>query len=398
MKEFLTDNPFIAKEIPGSSLAYQLYDWRVSIDREDPYLSSRFLKKWKSSAVREKLGSCDSVSAIVAPSNYKMIYDLLTFSKETGKRVRFYSWNGYPVRKYIPDEEKIAAEFERYLQRGYLSRIHYFELGKWNLNRIEQFVLSLTATAFGEKVVKKEKIKAKKIEVVDLITKISIAEKIGIGAAIERLLYHYRKRNIADPFLNGKVKIVRRGSKPEFWAGLDDPGITDFHLLVSLVSKFIPLVDVLRTIAFLEKSEYAKFGPESIRGPAGMEARHVSLYSDYISPRKWKEVYSTGTFSFSGILPAIAEEPPSFKCPICGTLKYRTDPLWFRCANPACGFKIKREIKPFGESMRMKADHFKRLVTHGKVMIKNKRGGYSVYLLKKGPKGYYVYPEISNKP
>ena len=105
MDVYITDNPDIKKTIGGECfLAYQLYDWRYEevVDKDDPTkITSNIVRRKKNAAISKSLKNNTGISAIIAPSNYKLIYDLLYMQKEFNKELKLYSWISFAKRKPI---------------------------------------------------------------------------------------------------------------------------------------------------------------------------------------------------------------------------------------------------------------------------------------------------------
>ena len=150
MNIYITDNPEIHKTLSGESfLIYQLYDWRIKIevtDAQNGLIERDIKRRAKRRDVIKAIKNNDTIIAIIAPSNYKLIYDLIFTKKNFGKELKFYSWDSWNSRTTIPllsNSELIEKEFDNYLKRGYLSLKLFHELAFYNFTRIEQFLIVL---------------------------------------------------------------------------------------------------------------------------------------------------------------------------------------------------------------------------------------------------------------
>lgn len=402
MRFFVTDNPVVHKSIPGSELLYYIFDWKSKkIDEGDDSSSYSidFSYKWKKPSLQKKISLHSEVSCIVAASNYRLLYDLLFLKNEIFPDVRFefFTWNGWANRrKFNPKEDAVRELFLQYMQRGFLSRSMYFELGGLNFQRIEQFILSLFVFALEKKIIVREKIPVRGNELGDIVFFASRQKDRGFLKAMEKVVYHYRNGDIADPFLDLKISFTKKGKKHslfKLYEYMRQEGIfevSDLHLALSFLWEIMPYVDIYKTFLFLLKNGLISCDKNGrCTSSLGISEAKAVEYLPYLDASLWKEVYSLSLYSFSGIFPYISAAPASFSCPKCGSIKYKTEPLWFRCGNFSCGFKIKRAVNPLGKKKRLKPEEFKRLVHHGFVYVKNSAGGYSKYVLKKNPDGSY---------
>lgn len=398
MKIYVTDNPFVHKEVSGSFLAYSLFDWQSKKENENEDGTSYdivFRKKWKNKDFKKAISMHSSVTCIVSPSNYRLLYDILSLREDNSSlSLNFFTWNGWLQRRsFKPNVKQIEKLFYDYMQRGYLGRAMFFELGGMNFQRIEQFIVSLFILAVNKGVLKFDAVTRKRDDLCIAVEKAVKAQAKGFAKAMEKIIYHHRKIDIADPFVQKKISFTHKGKTKSLAKILAENEIGCPSYLqgaINFLSPFIPVVDIYKTFLFLLKNDFIKCDDEGkCTSALQLKKDEILEYISYLDATLWKDIYDKRLYSFSGILPYISVSPSSFTCPACGSIKFKTNPLWFSCASASCNFKIKRMINPLGSVQRLKPEEFKRLVNHGFVFVKNKKGGYSKYVLKKNKDGSY---------
>lgn len=418
MTLYVTDNPEIHKKLLGNSfLLYQIYDWRV-IPQESDIEEDLFdiKKRFKLGKFRNELKLNSKVIAIVAPSNYKLIYDLLHLKEQYVKEVIFYSWDSWLKRKRLKiDKKEITELFNKYIQRGYFTKLIYKELSFFNLQRIEQFLIILGINA-SNKVLKCgsnnfppiEYIESPLLDITGTI-RILLSQGYTLRKAIDKLIYHSRKNDITDPFIgkfyflnndNSLFKKINDQLSSNIYKGINTNNekteICSFSIIVELLKDFIPLTDIFKTIRFLEKNDQIKTLNEKglLETDYQFSVEDIKYYFNYISSKKWNEAYSTKSFSFGSLFPLIEIEELVYFCPLCGSSEIKSSPKHFFCSDINCSLYVNRIINPGGIKKQVTENEFIRLIHHGSALIKNKLGGYSRFFLEKNGQKIRILPQI----
>lgn len=430
MNLIITDNPnFHDKSNSESLLLYQIFDWRIkvkeldfeiidsndlNIDNEETF---ELKKRFKKGLYRKKIQLNPNIIAIVSPSNYKLIFELIHIAGIYNKNLTFYTWDGWPARKeFFVDAEKIKKLFFNYIQRGYLTKISYQDLEYFNMQRIEQFII-VAAIAIGGKHIKTNDygfVKAKFFKDSDtslslLIQKLLLKNK-SVYKTVDKLMYNSRKNEINDPFTGALKfrKVPKNSIKKQFdlieFSDIEKFDSNDNYLdsnpinvfSISLLLKDImPLTDILKTIRFLEKNDLISSGNENgiLTLKEYIEFDFLK-YKAYIDSKLWKRIYLSESYVFSDTFPKINIVPLAYHCPICGSTSFRMTPKHFYCSDISCKLYVNRLIKPGGIVKQVTDIEFIRLINHGSTVIKNKIGGYNRFMLYKNDKQVKIIPQI----
>ncbi len=421
MTLFITDNPEIKKTLSGDSfLLYQLFDWRI-IPKESDLNEDIFdlKRKFKLGKFRDTLKLNESIIAIVAPSNYKLIYDLLYIKETFNKNITFYSWDKWNTRKKMKiNEKKIKKDFNEYLQRGYFTKLIFKELSYFNLQRVEQLVFILGVNSIN-KILKcgnlgfgiNQSIETEPNEYNTIgIIRILISSGYSLRKAIDKLIYHSRKNDITDPFLNNFIFLNETNSlfkkindkiNTNIYLGINENNektqACSFTSLIELTKDFIPLTDILKTLRFLEKNDLIKtdFSNKGfLKVDIDFTIEDIKLYFNYLSSKTWNEAYKTNSFSFGSLFPKIEIVELKYSCPLCGSSELKSSPKHFFCSDINCLLYVNRIINPGGIKKQVTENEFIRLINHGSALIKNKIGGYNRFLLEKNENSIKIKPQI----
>jgi len=427
MTLYITDNPEIKNKLKvNCHLIYQVFDWIINLEDTDSIEETNFVltKRFKLSEIRKNITRNDKIVAIVAPSNYKLIYDLLYIKKKYSKEIAIFSWDSYSKRKRLKyDKEKVIKDFNKYIQRGYLTKITYPELSTMNLQRIEQFLVILailtvnivlkTGSEYGieENYQELDPINDQ-YDNIDAIGSVRVMCHNGytIRQAVDKLIYHSRKRDITDPFIgtfsflknnNTLFKLIENNKNSSLYRGSDKdflksniPGITP---IVGILNSIIPITDTLKTLRFLEKNDYIYSINEkgSIKvDNYEMSINDIKKYSPFLSSKIWNELYLSKGYTFSSLFPKIEVNEDKYECPFCGSTTLRQTPTSFFCSDILCKLYVNRVIKPCGVKKLISENELIRLLKHGNTMVKNKGGGYSRFILQKNDKKIWIIPQI----
>lgn len=421
MTLYITDNPEIKKTLLGDSfLLYQLFDWRI-IPKDTDLLEDSFdlKRKFKLGKFRNELKLNESIIAIVAPSNYKLIYDLLYIKETFNKQITFYSWDSWLSRKKLKINEKlIKSNFNEYLQRGYLTKLTFKELSFFNLQRIEQLVFILGVNSIN-KILKcgnlgfnqqnNEPEIENKYNTIGVL-RILISNGYSLRKAIDKLIYHSRKNDITDPFLynfeflnetNSLFKKVKEKLDTNIYLGINEnnekTNPCSFTTLIDLTKDFLPLTDILKTLRFLEKNDliHTDFSTKGfLRSDIDFSIEDLKLYFNYLSAKNWKEAYKTKSFSFGSLFPKIEIIELKYSCPLCGSSELKASPKHFFCSDVNCSLYVNRIINPGGVKKQITENEFIRLINHGSALVRNKIGGYNRFLLEKKDNSIKIKPQI----
>jgi len=410
---YITDNPEIHKELKYSLLLYQIFDWRVDIVAEKDVYEAELMnfnlkRKFKRKVIKDEIKLNNEIIAIVTRSNYKLIYEILILESEFGKKIKIYFWDRWLVKKkkeYVK-KLKIFNEFEHYLQRGFLTKLTYKQLSAMNLQRIEQFMvyLALNIIELGllkdsDKIIYNDYVEIPEdsnVLLQELIEVISYKKSCPVYV-VDKLMYHSRRGHISDPFL-GKSKFLseKNNLKKMYDSGNRKENSVILGVL-HLLGGILPNTDILKTLRYLVKNEIVFIEEDFIDFSYRLSAEDIKYYLPYISKNKWEYIYSNQLYSFSGVLPNIQFGELDYSCPLCGSTEFRTTPLHFFCSDNLCKFQMDRIIKPGGLPKNITDWDFKRLIKYKSTIIKNRRGGYSRFLLVENYNGngkFHAIPQI----
>lgn len=380
---YLTDNPYIRKNLAGCLLLYQVYNWKV-VENEDEF---KIIKKFKLNENKEKLNKNKEIICIVNKSNYKLIYELSTLNK----KITFYYWDTWEKRDEVfPDIKACEAEFFKYLQRGFFTRRIYNALASYNFRRIEQLLIAVSLN--GE--IKKDIKYIENNKIYHLFNSL-LHYRPSISFAIDKLIYHSRKIDISDPF-TGDFKFLKEKNSlfKLYREDLEEHPLMKFVKLSIFLNKGIMhFSDILKTLRFMEILNIVSISNNG----AEVKIEISEDIFDFLDKEKWKEIYDSGDFILFNLFPILEESRIKFKCPICDFPDYKSSPANFWCANKSCNFRLNRIISPAGKAMRISQHDFLRILKHGTTVIKNKRGGYNNYFLIKNSQNngkYNLLPQI----
>ena len=377
MISYITDNPYIRKEIGNAVLLYQIYDWRVIYDKDGSdidYDKFNINKKFKKREYKDIFRKNEIIS-IIAESNYKLMHEL-TFSNS-----KIYSWDSYDKRVLINfDKSKIKREFEKYIQRSFFSRTIYDKLAAFNMQRIEQMLVYIAIISYRHRT---EDIGSNR-ETDRLINAISY-KRPDFWYIIEKLIYHSRKLDITDPFVGDFKFLKEKSSLKKIWEKNKDSELTEVAKVVIFVLNrlegIMPYVDILKTMRYMEKNELIKV--ESAKVFQLIESEEFNEAEKFLDKTRWDSLYETYDFSFS-MFPALNFiKEIYFECPECGSTELKSSPLNFYCSNEMCKFRVYRVISPVGVSKTIAEKDLFRMLKFGDTIIKNKFGGYNRFFLVK---------------
>lgn len=420
MTLYLTDNPEIKKTLFGDSfLLYQIFDWRI-IPKESDLQEDIFdlKRKFKLGKFRNEVKLNDTIIAIIAPSNYKLIYDLLYIKETFNKNIVFYSWDNWSKRKKLKiNEKQIKKNFNEYLQRGFFTKLIYKELSFFNLQRVEQLVFILGVNSINKILkcgnlgfsINKTQNELENIDTIGTL-RLLISSGYTLRKAIDKLIYHSRKNDITDPFLNEFVflnennslfKKIKDNLNSNVYFGLNDSNEKtcncSFSSLIELTNGFLPLTDILKTLRFLEKNDLINtdFSNKGfLKSDIDFSIEDLKIYFNYLSSKKWNEAYKTNSFAFGSLFPKIEIVELKYSCPLCGSTELKSSPKHFFCSDINCSLYVNRIINPGGIKKQVTENEFIRLINHGSALIKNKIGGYNRFLLEKKENSIKIKPQI----
>jgi len=394
MTIYLTDNPIVKKNIPGSILLYQIYNWRVIYDKDNKDIDLDIFKitnSFKRKQYKEAINHHNRIIGVVAKSNYKLLYEITSIKK---KRKEIFFWENFPKRKKEAfDKKHLEFEFNKYLQRSYFSRVVYDKLAAFNMQRIEQFLIYIALYMY--KIEKKELNYSFDTDV--LINSILI-EREEFWYAIDKLIYHSRKLDIKDPFvgefdfLNENNSLFKIHNKNKNLKKTETTKV--FLYILNKLKNIVPYVDILKTLRYLEKNELIDLKTASVFQK--MKKNEVIEASQLLEVERWNLLYETKDFSLN-MFPSLSFiSEIQYKCPECGSTELKSSPLNFFCSDIDCKFKVKRTISPVGEIKNIAEKDLRRMLKFGHTIIKNKFGGYNRFYLKKIKDRYVIYPDIQS--
>jgi len=409
MTLYITDNPLIKKEISGSILSYQIFNWKVSPDKnmiEDNIFNIN--KKFKLKEIKEKIKLHSKIIAIVSRSNYKLIFELNTLKKD----ITYYYWDTYKTRiEVFPNKNFINKEFFKYLQRSYLSFLIYEKITFLNLQRLEQLLIILSIIVLNKIDINKKdlnlvsfnfKTSKNSINTIDLINTISY-KRNDLRYIIEKLIYHSRKNHISDPFV-GKFKFIDKKNSLfkiyEKYKNENNSKTTENLIkIINLLKDIFPLVDILKTIRFMLKNELIIEKNNNLELNFEIELKDFSMLFKFLEIKTWNFIYKNRTFSDFNLFPELVFKDMHFQCPECGSTEFRSSPMHFWCSDNLCKFRVNRIISPAGIKFKISKWDLFRLLKHNSTIIKNKRGGYNRFYLLENDKTkgkYHILPYIES--
>jgi len=397
---YITDNPNISKEISGSFLMYQLFDWTIKLedDVEDFESDPEFVlkKRYKKAELRKSCKISTSIIGIVTISNYKLINDIFKLGLEHNLKVKIYTWEKWNKRKNVLLKKKpIYSMQNKYIQRGYLTLLMYQNLSFLNLQRIEQFLVLISIGCLKYKIKESEESSSPGAIIIQKL----LISGYTIRAAVDKLIYHSRKGDISDPFLS-KGEIVFYNENNSLFKKINKESLGEnnkFLSLVFILESIFPLVDVLKTIRFLSKNDFLRTINGEVVEVYPFSKDDLYLYLPYLNVDLWNEIYSSNGFLFGSVFPVISVEKIVYACPICGSSYLRTTPTHFYCSDLLCPLKVNRVIKPGGIEKRITENEFIRLIHFGATIIKNRIGGYNRFFLQRANRKYWISSQIEKK-
>jgi len=392
---YFTDNPLIQKEIPGSILLYQLYNWRVMYDKENSDIDIDIFKTKKTikkKTVEKQLKNHKEIVGVVAESNYKLQYELIQLKKP----LNLYLWHNYKNRKlFLYGETQIQNCFFKYLQRSLFSRILYDKISAFNMQRIEQFLIYIAIHKY--KISKHEDIEYL-YETDRLINTIS-HERSEFWYIVDKLMYHSRRLDITDAF-TGKFEILNKQSSiQKIYEKHKDKKKTKltnvFLYILRELEGIVPYVDILKTIRYMENNELIELSSAGVF--LKIEEQFYDNVFELLNKERWELLYASKDYMFDMFPPMNFIEELTFKCPECGSTKLCSSPVSFWCSTQSCSFKINRVISPVGIQKNIGEKDLLRMLKFGDTIIKNSYGGYNRFFLNKNKKGFYfISPKIYN--
>ena len=395
MTLYVTDNPIIKKDIPGSVLLYQQYDWRVLHDKEESTLEEDFFKikkRAKSKNIKQSIEDSDHIVAIVAESNYKLQYEISLMNAS------FYKWHEFKTRiEYLPDYKKNKKLFHQYLQRGYFSRTIYDKLAALNMQRIEQLLVYIALYRY-----KAERLKGYSPEYTcrtDRLINALSCKRNDFWFIVDKLMRHSRKGDISDPFIGDFEFVNEKNSLYKIFKENENKAQTKMtkvylYILHSL-KNILPYTDILKTIRYMETNELISVKDSGIFMKLSKDK--IQYAFDFLDEKKWEALYESNDFLF-GIFPSLEFiKDLYFKCPVCGSTKLASSPVTFWCSNRSCSFKVSRLISPTGVAKAIAEKDLSRMLKFGDTVIKNKSGGYNRFFMLESEKAkglYFLKPKI----
>jgi hypothetical protein len=371
-------------------LAYQIFDWRITMNENENGLNEFILRKrYKHSSIKKSLLACSKVVLIVAPSNYKLIHDLFVLKDIYKFTLVFYTWDSWGSRNKVKFKyQDIYTEFLRYIQRGYLTSLLYQKLSFFNIQRIEQFISFLAIQAAQEGSFNKFDITGS-INTNDAISSL-ISQGYSLRKCVDKLIYHSRKNDITDPFMGSFSFISNTNS---LFKKLST-GINSSHKIIDSINRLsmFPYTDVLKTLRFMEKNDLI----DSISCSVDQSVVLTDDYNQYLSQDIWAKAYKLKTYQFSGLFPPIDVPTDQYACPLCGSTSLRETPQHFYCSDVLCKLFIYRIIKPCGVKKQISEIELIRLLKHGSAVIKNKKGGYSRFMIYRKDDVIKIIPQIEH--
>lgn len=137
MKEYITDSIFIKnKNKDFKFFPLEIFKWRI-IEKNDELEYHKI----------GKFNENSKITALVSPSNYRLLYDILLIDKDFSLYEPEYNKDNFYLKKNI-DKNQIINEFHKYMKRSYLSYLNYSTLKNIGLKRVEQFMIILSAISF----------------------------------------------------------------------------------------------------------------------------------------------------------------------------------------------------------------------------------------------------------
>lgn len=215
MKNFLTDSIKIKHTYPDFKFISRIFFWKLKEDQNS------YIELISKKIIKEDLSG--SLVGIVSPTNYRLLYDILSIDSNA----EFYKPEDFKFgkrKKFNFNKLIIFKEFDKYIKRSYLSYLNYENLRRVGLKRIEQYVLMLGILSFRNifvydnilvknneltvEKIKEEKeveIKIKEISLINFIYILQLKYKFSFEDILSYILRMYSELKITDPFSNSFI-------------------------------------------------------------------------------------------------------------------------------------------------------------------------------------------------
>jgi hypothetical protein len=218
VKTFLTNSLYIKKKYPDFIFLKDIFSWTVK-ENKNGYMDF-FSKKKVFDTIEPPLVS------IISPSDYRLIYDILTIDPNS----IFYKPEDFSFgkrKRFLFNKKSVQNEFFKYMKRSYLSYLNYSELSSLGLKRIEQFVMLMSIQSFNSfkeydnillrdygrilsiKKVKEEKIIIDNINLSKFIYVLNKELSFSFEDISKYLLKLHGELIISDPFLESGFKFLK---------------------------------------------------------------------------------------------------------------------------------------------------------------------------------------------
>ncbi len=401
MKTYITDSKHLSKT-NQFVFANKLYDYRIQDTEEGKIIVPQIYKR-----IFNK-----DIEGILCPSNYHLIYDILSINPNANFYNSFdFKWTDKPIKI---DQEKNKQLMINYIKRSYISYLVSKELSSMGLKRIEQYIIlsiisllknqkNLTVETF--ELIKEEPLKD--IHSMYFIHYVAKQENKSIKEILKQMLVEYGKGYSTSPFVPlilkekhtfykyyEKLKKTTKTIKTflinnkEVIHISDDPVIAEYLNtpttifkkqiiqkekkptlpLIYLYSKDIfPYRDMLLTITLLFQM---KFLNEDLSLNFNEEKLQVLYNLEWLDSNLWKKVYDNLDFNFGHIFSSLNIKEKGFRCPVCNSRSYHILPLRIQCAN--CKFSINRYLPQHFKLEKLTIEEVISLLNNKTILKKNK--------------------------
>jgi len=401
MKTFITDSKYLSK-VNQFIFANKLFDYRIKEIEGGKEITPQIYHR--------VFG--DKLEGIICPSNYPLIYDILSIDPEAKFYNSFnFKWGDKPLQI---NKKRNSEEMINSIKRSYISFLIAKDLASLGLKRIEQYiiisVISLLKNRKNFTVETIEKLEEKKLETIDsmnFLHYVAKKEKITIKEALKKMLQEYGKGNSTSPFVTlelkekhsyykyynellqskEKIKVYLVNGKEIVQSSEDKNMVTYLmgeetvfkkQIIVRDTKPSLPLVfrytkdimpyrDMLLTITLLFQMKILN---DDLSLNLEEEKLQINSNLDWLDKNLWQEVYSNLDFDFGYIFSSLNIKEKGFRCPICDSRSYYISSLQVHCSN--CKFAINRYLPQHFQMEKFSIEEVISLLNNKTILKKNK--------------------------
>jgi len=340
-----------------------LYSWKTFFKNNKFSTNPTPLHKW--------MQEDQQISAIVSPSNYKLIYDLYTYDKNT-----IIYKPGSLFKDGVKAKELINSnEMMKFFQRSYISYSMYTDFASLGFRRIEPLIVSLAIYSNN----KKTKEQSTYFQLVEKF----IQEGLSLEDAASKPITLFNSLTINDPFLINTEKVssnVLENGPISLWNSLS--GILNSRDAALNFASLVKQKKILleNNSLILNPKLHKKINPKA------------NIY--FIEKQNWQTIYDSQSFLFGTSLPSLSFRRKAYTCPICGGKQYNLTPNKIFCRDKYCNFVfLKKNLSKIGIVFN-ESDLIMAINTNS-ITKKTKDGQVLTLFLQNKKNLYYLAPKTT---